>query len=93
MTGVLGSISLVGKADGAYQIKLAANDTQVDSSSIPLVRLRVRFRLERWQTDADLASIRDPKTIAKLPVEEQQACAKLWADVEKLIKKAQAKAK
>jgi hypothetical protein len=37
----------------------------------------------------DLAGIRDPQPLAKLPEPEQEACRKLWADVAALVKKAQ----
>jgi hypothetical protein len=40
------------------------------------------------QTDADLAGIRDPQPLAKLPEPEQEACRRLWADVASLLKKA-----
>jgi hypothetical protein len=44
--------------------------------------------LQHWQTDPDLAGLRDPEPPAKLPEPEQEACRKLWADVEALLKKA-----
>jgi hypothetical protein len=37
----------------------------------------------------DLAGLRDPASLAKLPEAEQEAGRKLWADVEALLKKAQ----
>jgi hypothetical protein len=39
---------------------------------------------------SDLAGLRDPAPLAKLPEPEQETCRKLWADVEALLKKAQA---
>jgi len=45
--------------------------------------------LQHWQTDPDLAGIRDPQPLAKLPEPEQETCRKLWADVKALLKKAQ----
>jgi hypothetical protein len=45
--------------------------------------------LQHWQTDPDLASLRDPAPVAKLPELEQEACRKLWSDVEVLLKKVQ----
>ena len=42
------------------------------------------------QTDPDLDGLRDPQLLAKLPELEQEACRKLWVDVEALLKKAQA---
>ena len=34
----------------------------------------------------DLAGIRDPAAVAKLPANEREACEKLWADVAALLK-------
>jgi hypothetical protein len=47
---------------------------------------RIRQALQHWQKDPDLAGIRDPDTVAKLPADEQQACKKLWAEVATLQK-------
>jgi serine/threonine-protein kinase len=44
-------------------------------------RAAVREALRRWQADADLAGLRDPDAVAKLPPPERAACQKLWADV------------
>jgi serine/threonine protein kinase/Flp pilus assembly protein TadD len=41
------------------------------------------------KTDADLASIRDPGELTKLPESERKAYKDLWADVEGLLKRAQ----
>jgi tetratricopeptide (TPR) repeat protein/serine/threonine protein kinase len=46
----------------------------------------VKQRLRQWQIDAALAGIRDPAALAKLAAEEQTACKKLWAEVERLAK-------
>ena len=43
------------------------------------------------QKDLDLAGIRDPAAVAKLPADEQEACKKLWADVAGLLKKLEEK--
>jgi hypothetical protein len=54
------------------------------------VALRLRRALVRsWRTDPELAGLRDPAAVAKLPADEQQACKKLWADVAALLEKAQ----
>jgi hypothetical protein len=45
--------------------------------------------LRHWQKDPDLAGIRDQEGLATLPSEERAACAKLWADVAALLKKAE----
>jgi tetratricopeptide (TPR) repeat protein len=50
-------------------------------------RSKMRDHLALWHRDGDLASVRDADALAKLPSEERQAWAKLWADVESLEKK------
>jgi tetratricopeptide (TPR) repeat protein/serine/threonine protein kinase len=49
--------------------------------------------LRHCQTDPGLAAMRDGAALAKLPEAERAACRKLWADVEQLLKKADAAAK
>ena len=50
----------------------------------------VQQRLTHWQTDPDLAGVRDQAGLAKLPDTERAAWAKLWADVEALRNRARA---
>jgi tetratricopeptide (TPR) repeat protein len=50
--------------------------------------LTARQVLRHWQQDADLAGLRDSSALANLPEEEQEACRRLWADVEALRGKA-----
>jgi serine/threonine-protein kinase len=45
--------------------------------------------LQHWQTDPDLAGIRDAEAIAKLPKDERSAWHALWADVDALLKKSE----
>jgi serine/threonine-protein kinase len=45
----------------------------------------VRQRLRHWQRDPDLAGLRDPAALARLPAEERQACERLWAGVRLLL--------
>jgi hypothetical protein len=52
---------------------------------------QVKARLQHWQRDADLSSLREKDAVAKLPAEVRQACEKLWADVAALLAKTQAK--
>jgi tetratricopeptide (TPR) repeat protein len=54
---------------------------------------QARAALVHWQKDTDLAGLRDKDALAKLPAEVRAACAKLWADVAALLKKAGAPAK
>jgi serine/threonine-protein kinase len=69
------------RADLDVWAKQAAADTEAD-------RAPVRQTLGRWQRDPALAGLRDAPELAKLPADEQEACRKLWADVEALLKKA-----
>jgi Flp pilus assembly protein TadD len=49
----------------------------------------VRQRLEQWQDDSDLASVRDKKALDQLPDDERRAWQQLWDDVDTLLKKVQ----
>jgi len=42
-----------------------------------------------WQNEPDLAGIRMPDELEKLPPSERQECLELWSDVVALIKRAQ----
>jgi len=45
--------------------------------------------LQHWKADPNLAGVRDPVTLAKLPEDERKACRALWAEVDALFRKAQ----
>jgi hypothetical protein len=47
--------------------------------------------MRRWQQDADLAPVRDPAALEKLPEDERAAWRALWADVDALLKKVKGK--
>jgi tetratricopeptide (TPR) repeat protein len=70
--------------------ELAAYD-QLMKNDKPENRSLVQQRLQHWQRDRDLTGVRDQDAVAKLPAEEQEACKKLWADVETVLKKIQEK--
>jgi eukaryotic-like serine/threonine-protein kinase len=57
----------------------------------PEDRQQVQQTLRHWQTDPDLAGLREPDAIARLPADEQQACQQLWSDVVALLQRAQEK--
>jgi Tfp pilus assembly protein PilF/serine/threonine protein kinase len=44
--------------------------------------------LQHWQTDADLAGLRDKDDLTKLPEAERMTCQELWADMNDLLKRA-----
>jgi hypothetical protein len=44
-------------------------------------RLGVREALTRWQKEPDLACVRDPGKLDKLPADERKEYLALWADL------------
>jgi hypothetical protein len=48
-------------------------------------RALVRTILKHWQEDPDLAGIRDPDALAKLPDDERTTFTQLWSDVAALL--------
>jgi len=52
-------------------------------------RVKVQQSLARWGTDRDLAGLRDPDALDRLPPAERQECRTLWADIDALIRRAQ----
>jgi len=60
---------------------------------MPEARSAVQQTLRHWQKDTDLAGLRDPTALAKLPEAERAEWHKLWADVEETLKKAAAPGK
>jgi tetratricopeptide (TPR) repeat protein len=65
-----------------------ADQTRVLKSGRPADRSTVQQRLEHWRRDPDLAGLRDPEALAKLPVAERADWQKLWAEVEGLLSQA-----
>jgi serine/threonine protein kinase/Flp pilus assembly protein TadD len=56
----------------------------------PEDRRLVRQRLQHWQSDQNLASLRDPAVVARLTADEQEAWRQFWADVQMVLGKADA---
>jgi serine/threonine-protein kinase len=54
----------------------------------PKTHPQVARMLQHWQTDTDLAGVRDPKALAKLPEAERKGWELLWADVRALLEHA-----
>src|SRR5262245_53032752 len=48
-------------------------------------RDQVAFWLRHWKADPDLACVRDPDALAKLPEAERKQWQTLWADVDALL--------
>jgi serine/threonine-protein kinase len=53
-------------------------------------RTVVASQLRRWQSDDDLAGLRDPRLLGALPAGERQHCFALWEDVAAVLDRAQA---
>jgi Flp pilus assembly protein TadD len=53
-------------------------------------RQLVLHRLRGWLAEQDLAGLRDPDAVARLPAGERQACTQLWAEVQALLTRAEA---
>jgi hypothetical protein len=51
----------------------------------PKERAKARAALQSWRHDPDLADVRRPEALARLPREEREAWQKLWADVDALL--------
>jgi hypothetical protein len=49
--------------------------------------------LLNWRQDSDLAGLRDKEALAKLPAEGPEAPETLWADVARLLTRAEERAK
>jgi serine/threonine-protein kinase len=62
------------------QADLALWANQADQEDAK-IRAAIQQMLCHWQTDADLAGIRDPDALKKLPEAERNSCRKLWDDV------------
>jgi tetratricopeptide (TPR) repeat protein len=59
------------------------------ASGLSSDRLLVQSTLTRWQTDRDLAGLRDANALAKLPADEQALYRPLWDDVAALLRRAE----
>jgi tetratricopeptide (TPR) repeat protein/serine/threonine protein kinase len=60
------------------------------ASGKPEARPLVRQRLRHWQGDQQLAGLREPAAVARLPADERGACQQFWAEVQRLLSKADA---
>jgi hypothetical protein len=62
--------------------------TKIRESGPPQARESISRTLQHWKTDPDLAGLREPAALAKLPEAEQRAGRALWAEVDALLAKA-----
>jgi eukaryotic-like serine/threonine-protein kinase len=61
--------------------------SKLSESAPPQPRRSIPQTLLHWKADQDLASLRDPSALAKVPADEQKACQALWSDVNALLAK------
>lgn len=52
----------------------------------PKVKQSIQQTLAHWRHDPDLASVRDPQALERLPEPERAAWQSLWRDVDELAK-------
>jgi tetratricopeptide (TPR) repeat protein len=78
---------LRGQALTWLKADLALRAKQVQSGKPP-DRQAALQALKHWQQDPDLAGVRDPVALAKLPEAERREWAKFWAEVNSLLKQA-----
>jgi serine/threonine-protein kinase len=67
---------------------LAARGRMLDAGD-PKARAYVAWTLQHWKKDNDLAGVRDPAALARLPEAERKPWQALWADVDALLARAQ----
>jgi hypothetical protein len=53
----------------------------------PQAKQGITQALRHWKADTELAGLREPNALAKLPPDEQQTCRALWAKVDALLTK------
>jgi serine/threonine-protein kinase len=66
---------------------LTAHDRSVDSGQI--AARAVRLALTRWRNESDLASLREPGEMDKLPADERKEWLALWAEVAAVLARLQ----
>ncbi len=63
--------------------------SKILDSGPPQAKLSIAKTLQHWKVDTDLAGIREPAAVAKLPAEEQTTCRAVWSQVDALLAKSQ----
>ena len=62
--------------------------SKILESAPPQVKPSIAQTLQHWKADPDLAGLRDPGSLDKLPKDEQDVCRGLWKGVDALLAKA-----
>ena len=66
--------------------EVAAWGKKLDSDRA--AKASVENALKRWRTDPDLAGLREPDFLDRLPVAESRACRELWKEIDAQIERA-----
>jgi Flp pilus assembly protein TadD len=75
------------QALGWLKADLALRSKQLEGGK-PADRAEAQAQMRHWQKDPDLAGVRDPAALAKLPEAERLEWQKFWKEVEALLAKA-----
>ena len=75
------------KALSWLKADLALWTKRVESGS-PQAKASAIQTLQHWKTDSDLAGIRDPEALKRLPESEQKSLRALWSEVDGTLKRA-----
>jgi eukaryotic-like serine/threonine-protein kinase len=70
------------------RLDLAAWGKKVDTGT-EADRIQARRTLAPWRDDPDLAGLRDPDTLKRLPPAEREECRALWQEVADTLRRAQ----
>jgi hypothetical protein len=62
--------------------------SKVGDGHTPQGRATVARALQHWLEDRDLAGVRDPAPLSRLPEVERNSWQTLWTNVDALLKKA-----
>ena len=71
--------------DGCADLNLLSKRLEAGK---PEDRQLTQAKLQSWQRNTDIATVRDPEALKKLPADDQALWRKLWDDVAQLLKKA-----
>ena len=63
-------------------------DKALDNGN-PQTKADVRLQMQHWQTDSDLAGLRDPSALAAMSPDERSECLALWQEVAALLSRIQ----
>jgi serine/threonine-protein kinase len=64
---------------------LAAQARAFDAAPLATRGRAIRLALTRWRNELDLACLREPGEVNKLPADERKDCIALWAEVAALL--------